>query len=331
MISLFRRNIFINSILLLPYLVLIRIKSLVEPVSATLDDYDGLLVRTIYQAIGDQALSQNIFAILILFLDALLINRLVIKSHIGKENNLVSGMLFVLLVSVLTQNLILSPEMLASPFVILSITGIFNSYNNLKSADDIYLSGFYMSLASLMYAPLLLMLPFTYIGFMIMRSFTGLERTQHLAGWLTPYFLLFVTEYYIGNPISWHFIAFRQGFGLFGVLAKEIGISGLLVLIGLFVVVLWVLANFGNYMGKKVIAAQKRIGILYWFMLFTGLIAVTQQHVDHNLLILLAIPVSIFATFSLLDMKNRIWPELIHLFIILLLVIIHLELIKLAG
>ena len=35
-------------------------------------------------------------------------------------------------------------------------------------------------------------------------------------------FLLFVTEYYIGNPISWHFIAFRQGFGLFGVLAKRL-------------------------------------------------------------------------------------------------------------
>lgn len=331
MISLFRRNIFINSILLLPYLVLIRIKSLVEPVSHSLDDYDALPVRAIFQAIGDNALSQNIFAILILFVDALLINRLVIKSHIGKENNLVSGMLFVLLVSVLTQNLMLSPEMLASPFVILSITGIFNSYNNLKSADDIYLSGFYMAMASLMYAPLLLLLPFTYIGFMIMRSFTGLERTQHLAGWLTPYFLLFITEYYLGNPISWQFIAFRQGFGLFGVLAKEIGISGLLVLIGLIVVVLWVLANFGNYMGKKVIAAQKRIGILYWFMLFTGIVAITQQHVDHNLFVLLAIPVSIFATFSLLDMKNRIWPELIHLFIILLLVIIHLELIKLAG
>ncbi len=331
MISLFRRNIFINSILLLPYLVLIRIKSLVNPGIYTTDDFDGLLTRGVFHLFEGQPTSQSVAAILILFVDALLINRLVIKSHIGRENNLVSGMMFVLFTSILPQNLGLSPELLATPFVILSINAIFNSYNNLKSADDIYLSGFYMSVASMFYPPMLLLIVFTYIGFMIMRSFNGLERLQHLTGWTTPYFLLFVEEYYLGQTISWNFLPFRSGFGFFGVLANDLGITGLLVLAALIVIVLWMLANFGNYMGKKVIAAQKRISILYWFMLFVGIIALTQSHADYNLFLLLSIPVSIFATFNLLDMKNRMWPELIHLFIILVLVIIHLELIKLAG
>lgn len=330
MISLFRRNIFINSILLLPYLFLIRIKTLVEPTSTVSDELDGTLPAALLNGLQGEGFSQSILSIFILFIDALLINRLVIKSHIGRENNLVSGMIFALLASILTQNLGLSAELMATPWIILSLQAIFNCYNNIKSADDIFLAGFYMSLASLFYAPLLLLLIFTFTALMIMRSFTGIERTQHLAGWIIPYFLVSSVEYYLDLPSTLRFTSFLQGFGFFGVLAKGMNISALLVLAGLLIILLWALINFGNFLGKKVIAAQKRISILYWFLLFVGIIAFSQAHVDYPLILLFNIPISIFVTFSLMDMKNRIWPELIHLSLILLLVIIHLDLIKLA-
>lgn len=330
MISLFRRNIFINSILLLPYLFLIRIKTLVEPTSTVTDELDGTLPAALLNGLQGEGFSQSIVSIFILFIDALLINRLVIKSHIGRENNLVSGMIFALLASILTQNLGLSAELMATPWIILSLQAIFNCYNNIKSADDIFLAGFYMSLASLFYAPLLLLLIFTFTALMIMRSFTGIERTQHLAGWIIPYFLVSSVEYYLDLPSTLRFTSFLQGFGFFGVLAKGMNISALLVLAGLLIILLWALINFGNFLGKKVIAAQKRISILYWFLLFVGIIAFSQAHVDYPLILLFNIPISIFVTFSLMDMKNRIWPELIHLSLILLLVIIHLDLIKLA-
>jgi hypothetical protein len=329
-ISLFRRNIFINSILLLPYLFLIRIKTLVEPINTVADELDGTLPAALLNSLQGEGFSQSIFSILILFIDALLINRLVIKSHIGRENNLVSGMIFALLASILTQNLGLSAELMATPWILLSLQAIFNCYNNIKSADDIFLAGFYMSLASLFYAPLLLLLIFTFTALMIMRSFTGIERTQHLAGWLTPYFLVTSVEYYLDLPSTLRFTSFVQGFGFLGVLTKGMNISALLILVGLLIILLWALINFGNFLGKKVIAAQKRISILYWFLLFVGIIAFSQSHVDYPLILMFNIPVSIFATFSLMDMKNRIWPELIHLSLILLLVIIHLDLIKLA-
>ncbi|MBK7220241.1 MAG: hypothetical protein IPH94_02550 [Saprospiraceae bacterium] len=330
MISLFRRNIFINSILLLPYLFLIRIKTLVEPTNTVADELDGTLPAALLNSLQGDGFSQSIISILILFIDALLINRLVIKSHIGRENNLVSGMIFALLASILTQNLGLSAELMATPWILLSLQAIFNCYNNIKSADDIFLAGFYMSLASLFYAPLLLLLIFTFTALMIMRSFTGIERTQHLAGWIIPYFLVSSLEYYLDLPSTLRFTSFLQGFGFFGVLAKGMNISALLVLAGLLIILLWALINFGNFLGKKVIAAQKRISILYWFLLFVGIIAFSQAHVDYPLILMFNIPISIFATFSLMDMKNRIWPELIHLSLILLLVIIHLDLIKLA-
>lgn len=330
MISLFRRNIFINSILLLPYLFLIRIKTLVEPTSTVTDELDGTLPAALLNSLQGESFSQSIVSIFILFIDALLINRLVIKSHIGRENNLVSGMIFALLASILTQNLGLSAELMATPWILLSLRAIFNCYNNIKSADDIFLAGFYMSLASLFYAPLLLLLIFTFTALMIMRSFTGIERTQHLAGWIIPYFLVSSAEYYLDLPSTLRFTSFLQGFGFFGVLAKGMNISALLVLAGLLIILLWALINFGNFLGKKVIAAQKRISILYWFLLFVGIIAFSQAHVDYPLILLFNIPISIFVTFSLMDMKNRIWPELIHLSLILLLVIIHLDLIKLA-
>ncbi|MBK7008591.1 MAG: hypothetical protein IPH36_08150 [Saprospiraceae bacterium] len=68
MISLFRRNIFINSILLLPYLFLIRIKTLVEPTNTVADELDGTLPAALLNSLQGDGFSQSIISILILLL-----------------------------------------------------------------------------------------------------------------------------------------------------------------------------------------------------------------------------------------------------------------------
>ena len=163
-------------------------------------------------------------------------------------------MLFVLLVSVLTQNLILSPEMLASPFVILSITGIFNSYNNLKSADDIYLSGFYMSLASLMYAlaiDVALHLHRVYDYEVIYGSRTNATP----GGMVTLIFVVCNRVLYWQSYILALYSLQTRLWSVWCAGKKRLAFPGLLVLIGLFVVV------FGYWpilviTWVKVIAAQ---------------------------------------------------------------------------
>ncbi|MBK8701630.1 MAG: hypothetical protein IPN29_19585 [Saprospiraceae bacterium] len=328
MISIFRRNIFINSILLLPYIAILRLKSVASGSLYPEQEIVGTLNKMVFSILSPSPFIHGLLAIFILFFDALIINRLVIKNHLFRENNLVSGMIFALLASMPVNLLQLSPEIMCTPFLLLAMQAIFNSYNNIKSADDIFLSGFYTAIAALFYTPATLLIVFCYLSFVIMRSFTATEKMQLFSGWLVPLFLMASGEYYARIPITNIFVDYGRSLGLGPIFTTSYSLSSLLILLFIGMLTFIVLINFTGYMAKKVIAAQKRISILFWYMLFIAIMVVTGLKVDLNILVLYAIPVGIFLTFTLLDMKNKILPELIHLFLILLLVINHLELIK---
>lgn len=304
-----------------------RLKSIYDPVAYTLKDSDGFLIKEFYSFVSSP-LAQSIIAILIVYINCLLINRTVIKNHISRETTLISGMLFGLFSAIVPDFLILSPALFASTFVILSLSCIFNSYNNLKCADEIFMAGFYMSMAGLIYFPMLIFFFFIIVGFMIMRSFNLKENIQHILGWITPFFLVYAIQYFIkdySNIVIPHYLLNKISFVN---LMNGFDIKSLIVLIFLTIFILIFLFNYGSYSGKKVISGQKRISILFWFLLFTGISIFFYKEVSIQHVILFVIPLSVFLSSNLIDIKNRIWPELIHLFFVLILVIVHLELIK---
>jgi Family of unknown function (DUF6427) len=324
-ISIFRKNLFINSIILLPYIGLLRLKSFFLDQPYIPGDGESYLTKSVF-GLFDSVPLQGGLAILIIYINALMINRIVIKNNITKDNNLVSGLMYVLFASFMLDLLPLSPVLLASPFIILSVQCVFNSYNNLKASDEIFLSGLYMSIAFMFYFPIVYFFLFTMIGFIIMRSFTFKERMQHIVGWIVPMGLAYGWQYFKMYPTRDvpHYFYSKMGFIFF----SGIPLSSLLLLVFLTLVILICIFSFGTYMSKKVIASQKRISLLYFLMLFAGLTVFIYGGLRMDHIHIIAIPFSIFITLNLLEMKNQLWPEIIHLLFILLLVILHLDLIK---
>lgn len=327
MISIFRKNLFINSIFLLPYILILRLKFLLEPEAILTLPSQGYLSGIIQKTITSPV-SLVLLVAFIIFINALLINRITIKNHLYKENTLIPGMLYALFTSLLIVFIPFSDVHFASFFILLSLQSMFNSYNNVKSADDIMLAGFYLGMASLFYFPCIVLLLFGYFGFNIMRSFNAKEVMQYLLGWTSPFYLVLIYQYFSNDynfVIPYYFVEkvgisqFLQGFN----------ITELLITIVAIILSFFFLVNYGNYMGKKVMVAQKRISILFFFLLFIFIMVFFYKYISLTHLLLLCIPSSIFVTFNILDMKNRIWPEIIHLLIVLILVINHLELIKL--
>ncbi len=325
MISIFRKNLFINSLILLPFVCLLRLKSFYIAQPYIPGDGESYLTKSIF-GLFDSVPLQAVLAIIVIYINALMLNRIVIKNNISKENNQVSGLMYVLFASFMLDLLPLSPVLLATPFIILSIQCIFNSYNNLKAADEIFLSGFFMSIAFLFYFPIVYFFIFTMIGFIIMRSFTFKDRIQHVVGWFVPPSLAYVWQYFImyqSKDVPFYFYS-KFGF----IFLSGFTLPSLLLLIILGLIVLICLFSFGTYMTKKVIASQKRISILYFLMLFSGLTVFIYAGLRMDHIHIIAIPFSIFITLNLLEMKNQLWPEIIHLLFVLLLVILHLDLIK---
>jgi hypothetical protein len=326
LISIFRKNLFINSLLLLPYVCLLRLKSFFLETPYIASGQESYITKTVLNLFNG-TISQAIVAIFIVFVNALMINRMGIKNNLSKDNNLVSGVIYGLFSSLLLSFLPLSPALLATPFILLSVQSIFSSYNNLKASDEIFLSGFYMSVASLFYFPLFYFFIFTFTGFVIMRSFTFKERIQHIVGWIVPLFLVNSWQYFVTSYPTDFPAYFYNKIGIN--LVNQIAIGDIIAFGFTIIILIICLLSFGVYMSKKVIASQKRVSILYWMLLIVGLTSFFYSGINMNHLHLLAIPISIFITMNLMEMKNQMWPEIIHLLFILLLVIVHLDLVKL--
>jgi len=80
---------------------------------------DNLLQRLVFNNISD-ALIQNIVANLLIFVHVLLINYICIKHKLSREITLFSGLFYVLFVSLLPDNMVLSNALIANTFIIIA-------------------------------------------------------------------------------------------------------------------------------------------------------------------------------------------------------------------
>ena len=312
MFELFRKNFFINTILLIPYAVVLRIHTFIWP-DRYYYSYEGnnVLLEWIYAQVGSP-LVQSIVATILIIGQAVYINRIYIRNRLPNEYTLFPGALFILFVSSNEYLVQLSPEIMGLTFVIIMISQMFKTYKNQKGSVHIFNTGFYACLAFLLNPGLVWVLLYGYIGLMILRSFKSNEQLQYLCGILTPIFLSVSVLYYIQADVWTLTKDFIDGFGLmdFGTILSVtqyvfLGLMGLLFIVVFF--------SYNLYTIRKTIQVQKKIDLFYWLSLISLLATVFTDHVSYSGLLLLIISICILCAMNLTWVKNRIYTEMLHL------------------
>lgn len=326
MLEIFRRNLFINSVLLLPYIFIVRANTLINPVGFELNTNSNFLQKLIFNNIVNP-LAQNIFANLLIFVQALLINYIFIKHKLSREITLFAGLFYILFVSLIADNLLLSNVLIANTFIILAFKNLLETYNNSQSTAFIFNTGFMIGLASLYYSPYFAFIFFGVIALLLLRSFKFIEKIQFFIGVVVPYFLLFTYRYWNDIPfIELNFISevfFRwptiQTSGLV-VFYVSVGMLLFGIVMGLF--------NYGNFTAKKSIQTQKKIDIVYWILLFCLISFLVFSSEQETHLMTLAFPLCLLIGISVSDTKNRIFYELLHIILLSLIFISQFKLIN---
>jgi hypothetical protein len=322
----FKRNLFINSILLLPYAILIRINNLLNPIVVSAQSNHSSLLEYIYGVLSGP-IAQGLLSTILVYIQALLINRLVIKHSLTRENSLIPGLLYILLSAFMTEFLYLSGELIGLTFIITAVYIILKTYNQKEVASDMFGSGFLIGLAGLFYFPYYFFLVISALSFLILKSFTFKDRLQHTVGFFVPTFLLLVWEIFVELDkwvIPNYLLAnFKFSFTL---LIQDM--KGLLVasFIGFFM--LLSLYNYSKYLSQKATSTQRKIDILYWVTLFSLASILFTPTVNYSHIIILGFPVSIFIAMSFLSFKNKIAAEIIHLFMIIFAIMIQFKVVE---
>ena len=272
-------------------------------------------------------LIQNIIANFLIFIQALLINQIFIKNRISKEITLFAGLLYIVFISIIAENNMLSPILIANTFIIIALANLLNTYKLPNATVHIFNTGFFIGVASAIYTPYFVFILFGIIALLLLRSFKLLEKLQFFIGISLPYFFLFTYKYWndikfadldFVKEIFFRFPAFKGD----SLVIFYISVAFLLICVG------FAIFNYPSFTSKKSIQSQKKIDIIYWFMLFTlvGFLIFKTSGSFH--IIALVLPLSLLIAIYVSDSKRIIFNELVHIFIVALIFITQFKLIN---
>lgn len=314
MLSIFRTNHFFASILLIFYAFILRIASLIVPATNWKPLNDGVLSATVYGWLGTDTFASDITAIILVFLQAVLLNYIITEHRIASTVSLFPGVFYILICSAIPDFMHLSPALMANTFLILAIYEISETYKRSSSATYNYNIGLWIGISSLFYFSYALFFFLGWTGLNIMRAFNLRERLMLLAGFISPYFLAF-TYYYWHNNLSYftHY-QFTKNISFLDFMPQENWT--IYAKLGLFLVLMLIsVLNYNNYVSKKNIRAQKSVNVLYWAALLSIPTLIIQAAISPEHFMILAIPLGAFMSFSFINMSKPV-AEALHIILV---------------
>jgi hypothetical protein len=136
--------------------------------------------------------TQNqLLAVLLILLQALLINFISSSHDVLYKNSVLPGLFFVMLNSIYPEQLILSPQIIANTFIILMLNRLCFLYESTQPLFLVFDSGMLLGLGFLLDYDIIIYLPFILISVLYMTSF-------NLRYWLVAIFGIMVPIYFLG-------------------------------------------------------------------------------------------------------------------------------------
>ena len=315
MIGIFKNNLFINSLLLLPYIVILRVKSLMSPVGYIVHEENTVLVKSLFEWISSPIL-QSILAIVLVYVQSVYINRLVIKHRLAPQITLLPGLVYAVLMSMMPEFTPLSPHLIANTLVLIVIGQLFKIYKSPKVADNIFNVGFWIGVASLFVPNYIYLIIIGLFSIFILRSVKQKELVQLFSGLFTLFFLVFGGMYIYDIPIlnEASKMNFSPHLSIFSIRGTEIYKFAGWVLLAIFTII-----NYNTYTLKKSIQAKKKIDILFWFLFGAAVLLLLVSEVVAFNALLMCIPLAFFLNVHLIKIKNPLTQELIHVVFLILL------------
>lgn len=315
MIGIFKNNLFINSLLLLPYIITLRVKTLISPVGYTIDAEDTFFVKTLFDWISAPLL-QSILAIILVYSHSIYINRLVIKDRLAPQISLLPGLIYAVLISLMPEFTPLSPHLIANSLILIIIGQLFKIYKSHKVADNIFNVGFWTGVSCLLVPNYIYLIIIGLFSIFILRSVKQKELVQLFSGLFTLFFLVFGGMYIYDMPILDEALKmnFSPHLSIFSFRGAEI-----YKFIGLALIAIFTVFHYNTYTLKKSIQAQKKIDILFWFLFGAGVLLVLVSEVLAFNALLGCIPLAIFLNINIINIKYPLIQELIHIVFLILL------------
>ncbi|KAF0129378.1 MAG: hypothetical protein FD155_2606 [Bacteroidetes bacterium] len=268
-----------------------------------------------------------LLAFLLLLFQAFLLNSILANYQMIGRVSSIASFVFVVVMSLSPEQTRMYPLLLALPLLLLAVAVMFRMYESVDNELDIFNTAFLISLASMLFFPVVVMIIWVYFSLFIMRITKPRSWIIPIIGLFTPYLFL-ATYYFMQNQLIAKSLVYSA---VTKVISFQIALPPIVSLVTLGVLLLIVFKSFSLSYSNIVdnnISIRKRKAIMN-AMIFTGmfLLFFKSDNVMQRLLILL--PITVFMAFSYTFIKKYFWAQLfLFLLIGLAMVSNYLVLIK---
>jgi hypothetical protein len=272
----FKKNHLFNSLLLLPYALVIRIVVVIFPGARIpgeiFGSWGGEIIRSIH--------------------------------HWGAGE-------YILLTALHPSFIGISSILLANTTLLIALGYLFDVLKKEKQEETRFMAGWWLAVSCLLYTPYFVLILFGLIGMSMLKTLKVKDIFQYLTGFISPFligWMIRVIQTQDLNPgILDMFITFGlPQFGPIFSIADVVTLSvmGLLLLISLL--------GYTQIIARKNIHAQKKIDTMYALVFFCALMALFPLKISVQYMMVLMIPFSLFMAILLRMIKHPAIAESIH-------------------
>ena len=311
MLEFFKKNHLFNSLLLLPYAVFVRTVALFFVPARIEGESFGAWGADLIQVTQTWGGGQYILSSFLVFIQAVMINRLFIKQSMLGEINLFPGVCYILLSALHPSFLGMSSVLLANTTLLLALGYLFDVLKKERQEATRFLAGWWLAISGLLFTPYLVLLFFGLLAMSMLKTLKLKEIFQYLTGFISP----FVIGWMVGiirtsdiNP------GYDRMFADFGVPSLAwIDTTADFIVIAMFALLLLIsILSYGQMIGRKNIHAQKKIDILYALVFFSLPMTLFPLVLSVQFLLVLLIPFSLFLAILLRTGRQKALAESVH-------------------
>ena len=297
--NIFKSNQPIVIVLIVIVGLLLWIYSFIDPVSMSIPSdnlgmplYEFISSRLVYNS----SISIGITLFLVL-IQAFLLVQFNKRYIVINYRTYLPALFYILIASSFVQLQRLNPVIFGNIFIFFSLFFIFGTYRTDYTLNKLYIAGFFVSIASLFWAPFAIIFLLIWISISILRPFIGREWIVGVLGFLTPYLFVFVYYFVFLEPEQLKLLinTFAENFGFiknfYHIHYSYYIFYGFLTIVILFASYV-IVSNFQ----KKKIKARKFFEINWWLFFIGLLMFIFLKNVKYEIVYFIGVPISFLLT-----------------------------------
>lgn len=310
-LELFKKNHLFNSLLLLPYALVIRSVVILFPDARIPGEANGSWATDFVLATHQWGGGEFLFSTLLVFIQAVMINRLFIKQNMLGDINLFPGLCYILLTALHPSFIGISSLLLAITTFLIALAYLFDVLKKEDQEATRFMIGWWLAVSGLLYSPFFMLLFFGLISMSMLKTLKMKDIFQFVTGYISPFLIGWMIRVIVTHEFQPVMLNMFASWGIPG-LPSSFDISDILAISVFGMLLLICILGYTQIIARKNIHAQKKIDTMYALVFFSIPMAFFLTELSVRYFMVIAVPLSLFLAILLKNIKHPAISESLH-------------------